>query len=200
MRHYDKDVPPHIRAAWTPAQAEYYERTYFEHPHGCGPEWTTTHRSIEMQKAGPWMRGFFSGYWPHEARDALEGFKRETFDAPPDVKMGDSIKRRISKWYPELFTLFLDPRLVPLFHAADTQPLLREYQARYEALRDEYYEGLTAAATVAGKYKPGDATKKRQHDDYRAVFSSIYDPLRDMLNDLCALCDHYRRGNYRLPD
>ena len=197
MHYYDndKDVPPHIRAAWTPAQHELYKRTYFEHPHGCGPEWATAHRSIEMQKAGPWMRGFFAGYWPHAARDALEGFKRETFDCPPDANMGDSIKKRISKWYPELFTLFLDPRLVPLFQAADTHPLLRQYQARYEAVRREYFQGLTAAATVAGKYKPGDATKKRQHENYRAVFASIYDPLRDLLNDLCALCDYYRRAS-----
>lgn len=190
----DKDVPPHIRAAWTPAQHELYERTYFRHPHGCGPEWTTAHRSIEMQKAGPWMRGFFAGYWPHDARTRLEGFKRDHFDRAPDVKMDDSIKKRISKWYPELFTLSLDTRLVPLFQAADTHPLLRQYQARYEALRDEYYEGLAAAVTVAGKYKSGDATKKRQHDDYKAVFASIYDALHDLLNDLSALCDHYRRA------
>lgn len=98
--------------------------------------------------------------------------------------------------YPELFTLFLDPRLIPLFHAADTHPLLREYQVRYEAIEGEYFEGLTAAATVAGKYNPGDAAKKRQHDDYKAVFASVYEPLRDLLNGLCALCDQYRRENH----
>lgn len=44
-----------------------------------------------------------------------------------------------------------------------------------------------------GKYKSSDATKKRQHDDYKAVFASVHDPLRDLLNRLCALCDQYRR-------
>ena len=180
-------VPAHIKEAWTPAERRYYEATY-KKPR-LGPEWSTAHRRVEMQMADVPKRKFFAGYWPHVARDGLERFKRVHYDKLPDARMDDSIARRISKWYPELFSVCLDPRMLPLFNAANTHTYLREYRERYEAIRELYFERLTAAATLAEMYRPGEATKKRQHDDYRAAFASIYDLLHDLLQDLCALCD-----------
>jgi hypothetical protein len=51
---------------------------------------------------------------------------------------------------------------------------------------------LTATVAAVGKYKSGDATKMGQHDDSKAVFVSVHEPLRDLLNELCVLCDLYK--------
>ena len=177
------NVPDYVKASWSPAERRYFEAAY--RTPRLGPEWITAHRRVEMQMADPLLRDFFAGYWPHEAREWLQDFKRSHFDTPPGVGIDDSLRRRISKHYPELFIQYLDPRMAPLFEATDTHPLLREYRARYETLRETYIKGLEAAATVAAMYPPSMATRKRQHDDYRAVFLSIYESLRDTLDELC---------------
>ena len=180
-------VPAHIKASWSPAEHRYYEATY-QRPR-LGPEWITAHRRVEMQMADIPQRDFLAKYWPHNARDKLQNFKHSHYDLNPDARRDDSIARRISKWYPQLFSTSLDPRMTPLFNASDTHPMLRSYQALYEVLRESYFDGLRAADTMARIRRPGTANKKQQHDDYRAVFASIYEPLHTLLDDLCVLCD-----------
>lgn len=106
--------------------------------------------------------------------------------------IGDLLRRG----YPQFFQDDIFYRLDALDVYALDVPSVRPVMAKLRELADRYAKEL-GVADAEGKQE-GFSPKKSRTERlrrYQAVFASIYDPLRDLLNDLCALCDHYRRAS-----
>lgn len=194
MAYKRSNIPEHVRAAWTPDQHRFFEKSYFHHPTTFGPEWITAHRALEMQLAESGRREFFLEYWPHEALAALERFWGHHYNRTPDKghHAESSVSLRVRKFYPELFTMHLRPRVAPLEYIADTHPHLYDLWTQFRALDDSYHRKLNAAAELAGNIPDPKERKAQLHTLYRLAFQSVYPPLRAVLMEMMEVADTLR--------
>jgi len=180
------DVPKHIRGAWTKEQRAFIEAVYSRQQ--LGPEWITAHRCVEMQCGSKKERDFLLGYYPEEALANLENFKQTHYAMAPDKGCSalSSVVLRVSKFYPEFFTVNIRPRLRPLEHTQDTHPYAFELYMRIKDLDDEYYRSLAAAEQLTRHISNRKERMAKLHDLFKLAFEAVYPGLKTILSELAA--------------
>ena len=184
-----KHIPEHVRASWTDEQRKFYDLSYFEHPTGFGPEWITAHRSLEMQ-CDVGRRGLFLEYWPDEALSDLECFKRSHYDNPADTGLYalSSVHLRVKKFYPELFSMHLRPRIAPLEYLEDTHPDMYLLWKEFCRIDNSYHRKLHAAVELTDGIQNRKEREKERYRLYRLAFIGVYPELHQLLSDMAGMC------------